>query len=149
MFFGEIIKIKRNFILTSQGFYNRRIYVSRFKEKQETNIEPRPLISKQMAIYTRLSKNDCSQIADEFGLGDLISSTGIRNGSVNTHYLLETKKGRFFVKIDEIKSELEMKQEIDLILFLKRHGFPCLQPLRSKKGKYYHEIQSKQLSVSK
>ena len=102
-----------------------------------------------MAIYTRLSKKDCSQIAEEFGLGDLVSSTGIRNGSINTHYLLETKKGRFFVKIDEIKSEIETKQEIDLILFLKRHGFPCLQPLRSKKGKYYHETQSKQLSVSK
>ena len=102
-----------------------------------------------MAIYTRLSKKDCSQIAEEFGLGDLVSSTGIRNGSINTHYLLETKKGRFFVKIDEIKSEIETKQEIELILFLKRHGFPCLQPLRSKKGKYYYETQSKQLSVSK
>jgi len=103
----------------------------------------------EMAIYTRLNKRECSQIAEEFGLGDLVTFTGIRNGSVNTHYLLETKKGRFFIKIDEAKSELESKQEVDLVIFLKRHGFPCLQPLRTKKGKYYHDIQSKQLSVSR
>lgn len=102
-----------------------------------------------MAIYTRLNKRECSQIADEFGLGDLVAYTGIRNGSVNTNYLLETKKGRFVLKIDEVKSELESKQEIDLVLFLKRNSFPCLQPLRSKKGKYYHDIQSKQVSVSR
>ena len=102
-----------------------------------------------MAIYTRLSKKECSLIADEFGLGDIVSYTGIRNGSVNTHYLLETKKGRFFVKVDEVKSELETKQEIDLVLFLKRYGFPALQPLRSKKGKHHHEIQSKQISITR
>lgn len=106
-------------------------------------------IALQMAIYTRLNKRECSQIADEFGLGDLVAYTGIRNGSVNTNYLLETKKGRFVLKIDEVKSELESKQEIDFVLFLKRNSFPCLQPLRSKKGKYYHDIQSKQVSVSR
>ncbi len=102
-----------------------------------------------MAIYTRLSKKECSLIADEFGLGDIVSYSGVRNGSVNTHYLLETKKGRFFLKVDEVKSELEVKQEIDLVLFLKRHGFPVLQPLRTKKGKHYHDIQSKQISLTR
>ena len=106
-------------------------------------------IASDMAIYTRLSKKECSQIAEEFGLGDLQSYSGIRNGSVNTNYLLETKKGRFIIKIDEIKSELETKQEIELVLFLKRHGFPCVQPLRTRKGKYYHDVQSKFISVSK
>ena len=56
-----------------------------------------------MAIYTHLNKRDCSRIAEEFGLGDLVSYSGVRNGSVNTHYLLEAKRGRFFLKIDEVK----------------------------------------------
>jgi hypothetical protein len=51
-----------------------------------------------MAIYTPLAKKDAIKIADEFTLGDLLSFTGIKNGSVNTHYLLETKRGRFFAK---------------------------------------------------
>ena len=102
-----------------------------------------------MAIYTTLNKRECARIADEFGLGDLVSFAGIRNGSVNTHYLLETKRGRFFLKVDEVKSELEVKQELELLLYLRKQGCPCLQPLRSKKGHYYHEFHGKYILVSK
>src|SRR3989338_1693970 len=89
-----------------------------------------------MAIYTPLNKREAVRIAEEFGLGDFVSYTGIRNGSVNTHYLLETKRGRFFIKIDEVKSEVEVKQEQELLFYLKRQGCPCPQPIKSKKGKY-------------
>ncbi|HEX5021233.1 MAG TPA: hypothetical protein VFX54_11265, partial [Candidatus Binatia bacterium] len=66
-----------------------------------------------MAIYTTLSKKDITRIADEFTLGDIVSFAGVKNGSVNTHYLIETKRGKYFLKIDEVKSEVEVKQEID------------------------------------
>jgi len=66
-----------------------------------------------MAIYTTLTKKDITKIADEFALGDLVSFTGIKNGSVNTHYLIETKRGRYFAKIDEVKSEIEVKQDLN------------------------------------
>ena len=56
-----------------------------------------------MAIYTEVTRKDATRIAEEFTLGDLVSSSGVKNGSVNTHYLLETKRGRFFAKIDEVK----------------------------------------------
>src|SRR3989338_9273533 len=102
-----------------------------------------------MAIYTSLNKRETLRILEEFGLGDFVSYSGIRNGSVNTHYLVETKKGRFFIKIDEIKSELEVKQELELLLSIKRLGFPCLQPITSKTGKYYHDFHGKCLSVSR
>ena len=95
-----------------------------------------------MAIYTPLSKKDATKIADEFALGDLVSVTGIKNGSVNTHYLLETKRGRFFAKIDEIKGELEVKQELDLLFYLKKQGFSCLQPIKSKTGRHYVEVDA-------
>jgi homoserine kinase type II len=102
-----------------------------------------------MAIYTQLNKRDIAKVADEFALGDVSSYGGIKNGSVNTHYLLETKRGRFFIKIDEVKSELEVKQELDLLLHLRKQGFPCLQPLKSKSGRYHFEVQGKLLTVSR
>jgi len=102
-----------------------------------------------MAVYTPLTRKECSRIVEDFGLGDLISYSGVPNGSVNTHYLVETKRGRFLTKIDEVKGELEIKQELELLLFLKRHGFPCFQPMKSKKEKYYHEFHGKYLSVSR
>lgn len=102
-----------------------------------------------MAIYTSISKHDAANIAEEFALGDLVTYTGMKNGSVNTHYLLETKRGRFFAKIDEVKGEVEVKQELDLLFYLRKQGFPCLQPLKSKTGRYYLEIQGKCLTVSR
>ena len=102
-----------------------------------------------MAIYTPLHKRDAVRIGEEFGLGDFVSYAGVRNGSVNTHYLVETKRGRFFIKIDEVKSEVEVKQELELLFYLKRQGCPCPQPIKSKKGKYYHEFHGKYLSVSR
>lgn len=102
-----------------------------------------------MAIYTPFTKREATKIVEEFGLGDLVSHTGIRDGSVNSHYMLETKRGRFFAKIDEVKSEVEVKQELELLFYLKRQGCPCPLPIKSKKGKYYHDFHGKYLSVSR
>lgn len=102
-----------------------------------------------MAVYTPLTKREAVKIADEFGLGDLLSLSGIRNGSVNTHYVLATKRGRFFLKINEVKSEVEVKQELDLLSYLKKQGCPCLQPIKSKSGKHYLEFHGKYLVVSR
>ena len=102
-----------------------------------------------MAIYTTLTKKDVLNVVDEFALGDLVSFSGVKNGSVNTHYLVETKRGRYFAKIDEVKSELEVKQELDLLLHLRKQGFPCLQPLKSKTGRLYLPVEGKCLTVSR
>ena len=102
-----------------------------------------------MAIYTTLTKKDIAKIADEFALGDLVSFTGIKNGSVNTHYLVETKRGRYFAKIDEVKSEIEVKQELELLFHLRKQNFPCLQPLKSKTGRFHLDVQNKCLTVNK
>jgi homoserine kinase type II len=102
-----------------------------------------------MAVYTTLTKRDALKIADEFNLGDLVSLSGIQSGSVNTHYLLETKKGRFVAKIEEVKSEVEIKQELELLLYLKRQNFPCPQLLKSKTGKHCRELHGKHLSVQR
>ena len=71
----------------------------------------------------------------------------MREGSVNTHYLLETARGKFVVKIDEVKSEIEVKRELDLLLFLRKHGFPCPVPLADRRGRHYRDWGGKQLSV--
>jgi homoserine kinase type II len=102
-----------------------------------------------MAIYTVLTKKDIARVVDEFVLGELVSFTGIKNGSVNTHYLIETKRGKFFAKIDEVKSEVEVKQELELLFHLRKQNFPCLQPIKSKTGKFHIEAQGKCLTVSR
>lgn len=102
-----------------------------------------------MAIYTVLTKKDIAKVVEEFALGDLTSFSGIKNGSVNTHYFIETKRGRYFAKIDEVKSELEVKQELDLLFHLRKQNFACPQTLKSKSGRFHLEFQGKCLTVSR
>jgi homoserine kinase type II len=102
-----------------------------------------------MAVYTTLTKKEIVNTAEEFTLGDLVSYSGIKNGSVNTHYFIETKRGRYFAKLDEVKSELEVKQELDLLFHLRKQGFPCLQPLKSKTGRFYLDVHGKYLTISR
>ena len=102
-----------------------------------------------MAVYTFLDRRHLVQLADDYGLGKLQSSNGVPAGSVNTHYRLDTAKGRYFLKIDEVKSEIEVKREIDLLLFLRKHGFPCPQLIVDRKGRQYRELGGKCLSLYK
>ena len=102
-----------------------------------------------MAMYTLIDRSELEQIVEEYGLGKLVLSDGVPRGSVNTHYLLSTSRGRFLLKIDEVKSELEVKREVDLLVFLKKYGFPCPQPLLDRKGRQYRELGGKCISLYK
>lgn len=100
-----------------------------------------------MAVYTMLDKGQLSELIDDYGLVKLMASSGIPNGSVNSNYLLETTRGKHLLRIDEVKGELDVKRELDLLVFLRKHGFPCPQPLADRKGRYYRESQGKCLSI--
>jgi len=100
-----------------------------------------------MAIYTVLDRKTLASLAADYGLGKLSKAAGVPAGSVNTHYLLETRKGKFFLKIDEVKSQLEAQQELDLLLFLRAQRFLCPQPLADRQGRYLHDHDGKATSV--
>lgn len=100
-----------------------------------------------MAIYTLIDPKELEDILADYGLGKLVVSDGVAGGSVNTHYLLNTSRGKYLLRIDEVKSELEVKREIDLLLFLRKHGFPCPQPVSDRKGRYYRELGGKCMSL--
>ncbi len=100
-----------------------------------------------MAVYTFLSKREASELALDYGLPKVVAIRPIPEGSVNTHYLLETTKGRFLIKIDEVKGEMEVKRELDLLLFLRKHAFPCPVPLADRRGRYCRDWNGKLLSI--
>ena len=100
-----------------------------------------------MAVYTVLDKRELAEVVEDYGLVKLNAATGVANGSVNTTYLLETPRGKHLLRVDEVKGELEVKRELDLLLFLRKHGFPCPQPLADRKGRHYREFGGKCLSL--
>lgn len=102
-----------------------------------------------MAAYTELSKSLIEELADDYGLGHVQAFNAIPQGSVNSNYLLETNRGKLLLRIDEVKSEMEVKREIDLLAFLRKHSFPCPHPLQDRKGRYYRDYRNKCLSIFK
>jgi homoserine kinase type II len=102
-----------------------------------------------MAVYTELNKSFIEELANEYNFGRLAGVAGIPEGSVNSNYLLETAKGKFLLRVDEVKSESEVRREIDLLAFLRKHAFPCPHPMQDRMGRYYRDFESKCISLYK
>ena len=88
-------------------------------------------------------------MAEDYGLSKVQACQGVPAGSVNTHYRLDTTKGRYLLRIDEVKSEIEVRREIELLLYLRKHGFPCPQLVVDRKGRQCREIAAKCVSLYK
>src|SRR6202166_1357374 len=102
-----------------------------------------------MAVYTELTKQFLGELADDYGFGRVIRALGIREGSVNTNYVLETAKGKFLARVDEVKSENELRREIDLLSFLRKHAFPCPHPMQDRTGRFYRNFNNRCVSLFK
>ncbi|SRR6266446_429666 len=102
-----------------------------------------------MAVYTELTKALLEELAEDYGFGRVTSTSAIPEGSVNSNFVLESGKGKFLLRVDEVKGEMELKREIDLLSFLHKHTFPCPNPLQDRKGRYYREYQGKCVSLFK
>jgi homoserine kinase type II len=100
-----------------------------------------------MAVYTELSKVFLSELAEDYNIGRVNKATGIAEGSVNSNFLIEAARGRFLVRVDEVKSESEVRREIDLLAFLRKHSFPCPHPLQDRGGRFYRDYESKCASL--
>ncbi len=100
-----------------------------------------------MAVYTELTKPFLKELAEDYSLGRIASFSGIPEGSVNSNYLLETSRGRFLLRVDEVKGENELKRELDLLTFLRKHSFPCPHPLQDRMGRLYRQFNSKCVSL--
>jgi len=102
-----------------------------------------------MAGPATLLKKEISVIAEEYGLPRVSSARACPDTSPGSRYLVETVKGKFVLSLDEMKTELEAKREIDLLLFLRKHGFPCMTPLADRKGRHSRELGGRVLSMAR
>ncbi len=100
-----------------------------------------------MAVYTEPAKTFLTSLAEDYGFGRIAKVVGIPEGSVNSNFALETTRGRFLLRIDEVKSEAEVRREMDLLSFLRKHSFPCPHPLQDRTGRFYRDYESKCAAV--
>lgn len=88
-------------------------------------------------------------VAEEFSMGEFFSAAGIHREPAGSFFIVDTRRGRFIVSIEGFKNENEVKHDIDLLLFLRRHGFQCQHPLKSRGGQHYLHAEGRFISASR
>lgn len=85
-----------------------------------------------------IPRQELLKILYDFNLGQIskIKSTAT---SGNIAYIIQTAKGKYFLRLspdgDRSRSKQELLAEIELLEFLNKHRFPIYLPLRSRDGK--------------
>jgi len=97
----------------------------------------------------RVTKREASEVAADYRLPRLVAVRELADHEAGSTYLLETAKGKYQLRLEAAKSEMEIKRELDLLLFLRKHGFPCAAPLADRRGRYYREWGGRCLIVSR
>ena len=96
-------------------------------------------------IEAPIEKQAIAAIADDYGMGRVVSVapapigwSGRMNHQLNL--LVDSGRGKSILRFDEGRGELDVKREIDLLLYLRKHSFPCPQPLADRKSRHYRDV---------
>jgi len=96
----------------------------------------------------QVDRRTLAAIAEDYGLGKLQSvapapAAWSRPANHAVNLLLDLGRGKSIFRFDGLRGELEVKREIDLLLFLRKHGFPCPQPLADRKDRHYRDLEGR------
>lgn len=99
-----------------------------------------------MAVYTVLNIKDITTILTKYNLIPL-HYEGIKDGILNTNYLIFTTKGKFVLRVLEGHRSYEAeKEELDFLLEL-NDIIPCSLPCSTKDGKVLIEYNGKMMTL--
>ena len=97
-----------------------------------------------MAVYTKISKKEISNINKKFKVENIIYFKGIKQGIENTNYLLKSKNNKFILTIFEKRvSQKEIPFFMKLMDQLNDLKINCPKPLKNKSGNYLIRIKNK------
>lgn len=87
--------------------------------------------------FTRLGDPELADIAATFGLGVLRGAHVIQAGTINSNFAVQTDRGRWFVRVNEGKSEADVAWEAQLVAALAGGGVVTPPPVRARDGRPY------------
>ena len=102
-----------------------------------------------MAIYTRLSFSEVSNIINDYSIGILKQLRGIKEGIENTNYLLITTKGKYILTVFEKRVNIkDLPFFMNLMSHLNSKNIICPNPIHNKFKKNIFEIKNKKACIS-
>ncbi len=90
-----------------------------------------------MGVFTRLGDGELTALATTFGLGTVQSFESIAAGTINSNFAVETERGRWFVRINEGKAEVDVAWEARLVQALAAAGVVTPPPMLAPDGRPY------------
>lgn len=103
-----------------------------------------------MATFTVLGATELGELAEAFGLGALREFRAIAAGTINSNFELTTDSGRYFLRVNEGKAEVDVAWESRLVAALAEKGVTTLAPLVARDNRPYaplHAATTKWVSV--
>ena len=97
-----------------------------------------------MAVYTKISFSQMSEILTKFDIGELTEIIGIQEGVENSNYKIITDKDNFILTIYEKRvKEIDLPYFINLMKHLNLNGICCPKPIYDSSGKEIQRISNK------
>lgn len=100
-----------------------------------------------MVKKTVYSKSQIIEILSYYNIGTYVNHKLFSEGNVNTNIFLETRKGKFALRVYENKKSQEINPEIKLLYYLKKNNFPCPKPIPLKSNKFILNYNDKDIVV--
>lgn len=103
-----------------------------------------------MGVFTQLGSAELSDVAEVFELGAVIGFETIAAGTINSNFALTTDRGRWFVRVNEGKAEVDVAWEARIVTALSVEGVVTPAPVRARDGRPYAPLldaHSKWVSV--
>ncbi|HUS27480.1 MAG TPA: phosphotransferase, partial [Kofleriaceae bacterium] len=94
-----------------------------------------------MGTFTVLGEAELQHLANAFGLGTTLRSfRSIAAGTINSNFEVVTERGRFFIRVNEGKSEQDVAWEARLVGALAERGVVTPPPLPARDGRPYAPV---------
>ncbi len=90
-----------------------------------------------MGTFTVLGEAAVVGLVEAFGLGSLATFRSIAAGTINSNYEVITDRGRWFVRVNEGKAEVDVAWEARVVAALHEAGVTTPAPLVARDGRPY------------
>jgi homoserine kinase type II len=101
-----------------------------------------------MAVFTQLSTEEIASFLKLYDIGELVSASGIAEGTENTNYLLEVSHNgqaqRYILTVFERRiSVRDLPFFLSLAEWFAERGIPCPKPVKAADGSVVMQVQGK------
>lgn len=95
-----------------------------------------------MGVFTQLGGAELGEVAAAFGLGAVREHHTIAAGTINSNFSVTTDRGRWFVRVNEGKAEVDVAWEARLVAALADGGVVTPPPVLARDGRPYAPLES-------